>query len=82
MMTVPLYPAGGENFYRPLSWRNRTGSRPCGNSRSSYGTVDSVLPASPCPITFIKCDVEGHEAEALEGGAQTIERDHPPSASR
>ena len=77
MMTVPLYPAGGENFYQASLLTESDGSRPLRQFSVELRTVDSVLPASPCPITFIKCDVEGHEAEALEGAAQTIERDRP-----
>ncbi len=29
------------------------------------------------PISFIKCDVEGHELQVFEGGARMLERDHP-----
>jgi FkbM family methyltransferase len=77
MMTVPRYPTGGENFYEASLLPEAAGSTPLRQFSVELRTVDSVLPAPPRPIAFIKCDVEGHEAEALEGAAHTIERDRP-----
>lgn len=76
-MTVPHYPTGGENFYEASLLKKAQGTAPLRQVSVELRTVDSVLPTPPRPITFVKCDVEGHEAEALEGAARTIERDRP-----
>ena len=39
-------------------------------------TIDS-LRAQHDPVNFMKIDVEGHEASALQGAAETIRRDQP-----
>jgi FkbM family methyltransferase len=78
VMTVPHYPAGGENYHQATLVAGGAGSADHLRQFSvELRTVDSVLSKPPRPITFIKCDVEGHEAEALEGAAGTIERDRP-----
>ena len=77
VMTVPHYPTGGENFHQASLVTEAEGTALQRQLTVALRTVDSVLPAPPRPITFIKCDVEGHEAEALEGAARTIERDKP-----
>src|SRR6266545_982102 len=77
VMTIPHYPTGGENFHQASLLTHAERAAPLRQFSVELRTVDSVLPAPLRPITFIKCDVEGHEAEALEGAAQTIERDRP-----
>jgi FkbM family methyltransferase len=77
VMTVPHYPTGGENFHQASLVAEAEGTAPLRQFSVELRTVDSMLPAPVHPITFIKCDVEGHEAEALEGAARTIERDKP-----
>lgn len=78
VMTVPHYPAGGENYHQAtLVAGGAGGADHLRHLSVELRTVDSVLSKPPRPITFIKCDVEGHEAEALEGAAGTIERDRP-----
>jgi len=42
--------------------------------------LDSVLPSSARPLGFVKCDVEGHEDEVVDGAWQTITRDRPTMA--
>jgi FkbM family methyltransferase len=76
-MTVPHYPTGGENFHQASLSTFPEGTGPLRQIAVELHTVDSLLPNPSHPITFIKCDVEGHEAEALEGAARTIERDRP-----
>ena len=36
--------------------------------------LDAVIDPPASPVTFIKCDVEGHELQALRGGEDTIRR--------
>lgn len=51
------------------------------NSRNSVMTpaltVDSVLAGRTAPITFYKCDVEGHELFVLLGSEKTLLASHP-----
>jgi FkbM family methyltransferase len=77
VMTVPQYPTGGENFYQASLVAEAGEATSLRRISVELRAVDSVLPVSVRPITFIKCDVEGHEADALAGAAGTIERDRP-----
>jgi len=77
VMTVPEYPTGGENFYQASLVAEAGEATSLRRISVELRSVDSVLPASARPVTFIKCDVEGHEADALAGAARTIERDRP-----
>lgn len=40
-------------------------------------TLDAVLADRVHAVTFVKCDVEGHELSALKGAARIIAEDHP-----
>jgi FkbM family methyltransferase len=40
-------------------------------------TFDRALASEPRPISFVKCDVEGHELAVLQGGSDRFARDHP-----
>jgi FkbM family methyltransferase len=40
-------------------------------------TLDAVLGGDSPPVRFVKCDVEGHELEALRGGERMLRRDRP-----
>lgn len=76
VMTVPRYPTGGENYYRASLLDPADPSVPLRQLAVELRAVDS-LPALPRPVTLMKIDVEGHEADVLEGAARTIERDRP-----
>ena len=39
-------------------------------------TLDAALDGAP-PVRFVKCDVEGHELDALRGGEAMLRRDRP-----
>ncbi|HEY3874076.1 MAG TPA: FkbM family methyltransferase [Candidatus Kapabacteria bacterium] len=41
-------------------------------------SLDSLFAADPSPISFLKCDAEGHEFECMRGAAAILERDRPP----
>lgn len=77
VMSVPSYPSGGENFYRASLIADREGPGTARRFTVELRTVDSLVPVPSRPVAFIKCDVEGHEADVLEGAARTIERDRP-----
>jgi FkbM family methyltransferase len=40
-------------------------------------TLDEALRDDGPPVRFLKCDVEGHELDALRGGEALLRRDHP-----
>jgi len=77
VMTVPHYPGGGENYHQATLVGGKGSAERLRHFSVELRTVDSELTRASRPITFIKCDVEGHEAEALEGAAAIIERDRP-----
>ena len=63
-MTVP-----NGNFYR-------ASISSVGNREIQVVRLDDEFVGSK-RVTFIKCDVEGHEREVIEGTTKLIERDHP-----
>ncbi len=75
-MQIPHFKDGVENFYQakvvvgPAEDGNRTVE-----VRSEM--LDSFTKDAGRPVAFVKCDVEGHERECIEGAIATIERDHP-----
>jgi FkbM family methyltransferase len=42
--------------------------------------LDSLIQPNGRPVGFVKCDVEGHEDEVIDGGWQTIITDRPTMA--
>jgi FkbM family methyltransferase len=40
-------------------------------------SLDALLKNRKKNVSFIKCDVEGHEIEVLQGAMKIIEKDHP-----
>ncbi|MCS6285484.1 MAG: FkbM family methyltransferase [Nitrospira sp.] len=71
-MHVPDYPSGGKNYYMASIVEDgqvATGlSRQLVESRS----LDSLLGGQFNKVGFIKCDVEGHELDVVQGAPQTI----------
>ncbi len=84
-MQVPRCEESGENFYRARIVQSATD-----NSLRRFDvesrTLDSLLSdwitddlcSGPCAgVSFIKCDVEGHELACITGAAEVIEKAHP-----
>jgi FkbM family methyltransferase len=63
-MTVP-----NGNFYR-------ASISSVGNREIRVVRLDDEF-VEPRRVTFIKCDVEGHEQEVIDGAMRLVERDHP-----
>jgi FkbM family methyltransferase len=40
-------------------------------------TLDRYWPTWPAPVSFLKCDVEGHELHVFRGAEQLLRRDRP-----
>ena len=76
-MVVPPYASGGENFYMA---HIVAGSHKDVNENTfevKVKTLDSLFSELDEKITFIKCDVEGHEWPVICGARKTIERTKP-----
>jgi FkbM family methyltransferase len=70
LMELPEYPAGGTNYYqaRVVPVLN-SDHAPAVSVRTTR--VDSIVP-DPAMLTFVKCDVEGHELAALAGAERVL----------
>jgi len=75
-MEIPLYESGGENFYRARIMKRNTNSSLRRVSVESK-TVDYLFSKLPYNISFIKCDVEGHELQCIKGAMKTIKKSKP-----
>jgi FkbM family methyltransferase len=73
-MEVPLWPEGGENLYEARAVAPGTGSRLRRVTVPSR-RLDTLLPEAR--VSFVKCDVEGHELRCLAGAAETVRRSRP-----
>ncbi|MFQ5853478.1 MAG: FkbM family methyltransferase [Candidatus Binatia bacterium] len=77
MVEVPLYKSGGENFYRARVIQHTDNSFQRLVMVDSR-TIDSTFDKLRRKISFIKCDVEGHELQCLKGAARVV-RDNMPA---
>ncbi len=74
--TAPLYrgkPEHGSASLQFYSSEHTSGQE----IETSVVTLDSISDTLPRPIKFIKCDIEGHEAEMLRGARKTLAEDKP-----
>ena len=78
VMRVPQHEYGGKNFYRAQI--DAEGSKPA-NCEQVYKvptrSLDSQFLSMASHITFIKCDVEGHELPVVKGGTRFFEQSKP-----
>lgn len=78
MMRVPQHEYGGSNFYRAQIDLEQGKS---GKSMKEYTVpmrcLDSLFLDVADKITFIKCDVEGHELAVVSGGEKFFEKSKP-----
>lgn len=76
-MDIPLYESGGENFYEAMIVDENTDSS-LRRVRVNLKTLDSLFSEWPYnDISFIKCDVEGHELQCIKGAADIIKSSKP-----
>jgi len=75
-MEIPLYRSGRENYHlaRVVKEPGRGGLR---RTLATGRRLDSILGDSTEAISFIKCDVEGHEAACVRGAVNTIHKYYP-----
>lgn len=78
-MRVPEYPSGGFNFYE--SQIVAVGTAASAATRERLVRVRTVtldvLVEERSPVSFVKCDVEGHESRVITGSIALIRDQHP-----
>ncbi len=78
VMRVPQHEYGGDNFYRAqIELKSGESNRPDREYTVPMSCLDSLFLEVATKITFIKCDVEGHELAVVKGGAQFLEQAKP-----
>jgi FkbM family methyltransferase len=77
VMEIPSFDKGGDNFYRAQIVSRANPSEFNRQVQVRLTTLDKILGDSKSPITFIKCDVEGHELAVVRGARSVIERFMP-----
>jgi FkbM family methyltransferase len=75
-MEVPLYESGGENFYQ-AKIVSKSVNNPLRRTKVKSKTIDSLFSELPGSISFIKCDVEGHEFRCIKGALDVIKNSKP-----
>ncbi|HEV2150147.1 MAG TPA: FkbM family methyltransferase [Longimicrobiaceae bacterium] len=78
-MEVPKYDSAGENYYEAhVIPGDETGQARTENRRVQARslTLDSITDGLD-PVTFVKCDVEGHELACIAGSESLIRKDRP-----
>jgi FkbM family methyltransferase len=78
VMEIPKHEYGGSNFYMAHITSGESSEPSLDKFDVPLRTLDSLLPGQLSDgVTFIKCDVEGHELAVLKGGAQFFEKVKP-----
>jgi FkbM family methyltransferase len=76
-MEVPLYDYGGPNFYQARVAENPCVSNQLGRWKVDTRSLDSLFFEVAKNITFIKCDVEGHELSVVKGADEFLAKSKP-----
>lgn len=77
MMEVPKYENGGDNFYRSKIVDGENLDPSLRHYKVNLKSLDSLFSALSERISFIKCDVEGHELQVIKGGRKVISNFRP-----
>ena len=72
-MEIPHYQTDGENYYRARIPKNNDKNKGLRKVEVQTKTIDSEFSDFSNQISFIKCDVEGHELECLKGANKFLE---------
>lgn len=75
-MEVPTFAEFGESFYdaRLIPADSKSSLR---QAEVDVTTIDSLFVDLPHQVSFVKCDVEGQELQALRGATKLIEKHKP-----
>jgi FkbM family methyltransferase len=76
LMEIPKYTTGGENYYQARICQKYSKS-PHAVEAVQARRLDSLLGGVEKKISFVKCDVEGHELECIGGASGIISQFHP-----
>lgn len=76
-MEIPSYGWAGEYFYQARIVDARRRDTSFRRFTVEVQTLDSLVSRFTRPITFIKCDVEGHELRVLNGARRLVEESRP-----
>lgn len=78
VMRVPRHEYGGNNFYRAqIGSKSNEAASSNREYRVHMRCLDSLFLNVADKISFIKCDVEGHELSVVKGGAKFFEKCRP-----
>ena len=75
-MEIPKYEFGGENFYQAKIVNKKIDSR-LRLEKVEAKRLDKMFSDISHRISFIKCDVEGHELPCLKGAINIIKKSRP-----
>ena len=75
-MGIPSYKSGGENYYRARIVHGDT-NKLLRREKVKSRTIDTLLAGLPYDISFLKCDVEGHELQCIKGAIKVLEKSKP-----
>ena len=75
-LEVPRYATGGENFYEARIV-GPDGGGALRRVTVECRSLDALFADAARPISFVKCDVEGHELRCLRGAEGLIRRGRP-----
>jgi len=77
-MEIPFYKTGGRNFYQAKIIDKDTDADNSNYIKIYSKTIDSLFSElSHNNISFIKCDVEGHEISCIRGATNVIKNSRP-----
>jgi FkbM family methyltransferase len=77
VMEIPLHIYGGPNFYQARIITKERTTNPLQEYTVHITSIDSLLPELPENITFVKCDVEGHELSVIKGASHFFLKSKP-----
>jgi len=78
VMEVPMHDYGGANFYMARIVSEQTSEPTLAKFEVPLRSLDSIIPARLAnAVTFVKCDVEGHELAVIKGASQFFEKTRP-----
>ncbi len=72
-MEIPKHEYGGENYYMARIVSGKSSEPSQGKFEVPLRSLDSLLPGQLSEgVTFVKCDVEGHELAVLKGAVSVF----------
>ncbi len=77
LMEIPQYRTGGENFYQARIVNEEMIDQSFKHYEIDLKSIDSLFLSLSDRITFIKCDVEGHEFSVIRGAAKFLANSKP-----